>query len=128
MAFTEDTADDIINKLLRNTNWSHAAAHYVGLHTADPGQNGANENSAYDGNRKAVTFDAPSSGTSTNAGALTFANMPAITVTHISIWDAATGGNFLWGQALTASKAVDAADSFVLAVGDVDVDLTLSAA
>lgn len=124
MAFTNDTADDLINKILRNTDFTSATTIYASIHTADPGQNGANENSAYDGDRKSVTFDAPSSGTSTNAGAVTFANMPAITVTHMGLWDAATGGNFLWGQALTAQKAVDGGDSFVIAVGDFDVDLT----
>ena len=126
MPFKKTVADDIINKVLRNTNFTSAANIYVSVHTADPGETGANENSAYDGDRKAVTFDAPSagSGVTQNAGSVTFANMPAITVTHIGLWDATTGGNFLWGNALVASKIVSGGDSFVIATGDLDVELT----
>lgn len=124
MAFKLTIADEVIDVVLRNSAFSSAAALYVSLHTATPGEDGSNENSAYDGDRKSVTFDAPSSGLSTNAGSVTFANMPAITVTHIGIWDAATGGNFIWGAALTASKVVSASDSFVIAAGDLDVDLS----
>jgi hypothetical protein len=28
------------------------------------------------------------------------------TISHISFWDASTGGNFMWSVALTASKSV----------------------
>ena len=126
MPFKKTVADDIISKVLRNTNFTPASTIYVSIHTASPGETGANENSAYTGDRKSVAFDAPSAGTGVtqNTGAVTFASMPAITVTHIGLWDAATGGNFIWGGALDNSKVVSNGDSFIIAIGDLDIDLT----
>ena len=124
MPFKKTVANDVISKVLRNTNFTPASTIYVSIHTANPGETGANENSAYTGDRKSVAFDAPSNGTTQNTGAVTFASMPAITVTHIGLWDAATGGNFIWGGALDSSKVVASGDSFIIAIGDLDVDLT----
>jgi hypothetical protein len=36
------------------------------------------------------------------------------TASHISIWDASTGGNFLWSADLTAPKAVVSGDTLTL--------------
>ena len=46
------------------------------------------------------------------------------TVSHIGLFDASTVGNLLYHGELTASKTVDANDTFKIAIGD--LDLTLS--
>ena len=46
------------------------------------------------------------------------------TYTHVSLWDAAAAGNYLWSGPLTASKAVNAGDTFTLTSGQVSVGLT----
>lgn len=95
---------------------------YVSLHTADPGLTGTNEVSGGSYSRTAVTFSAASSGATANTGAVTFSNMPSVTVTHVGIWDASTAGNFLYGDALTnGSQIVNSGGSFEFPIGDLDL-------
>ena len=78
---------------------------YIKLHTADPGAAGTTAPSAVT-TRASATFSAAS------AGAIALSNSPSFTmtttetITHISVWDASSAGNFLWSAALTTSKSV----------------------
>lgn len=106
--------------LFRSGTFAKPAALFVSLHTADPGDTGANEVSG--GNYSRVQRDpsdanwtAPDNtgGVTANASAITF---PAPTgnwgtVTHVGIWDAATGGNFLASGPLATPKTVNANDA-----------------
>ena len=91
--------------MLRATAFTAPAATYIKLHTADPGAAGATAASAVT-TRQAATFSAAS------AGAIALSNSPSFTMTttetisHISVWDASSAGNFLWSAALTTSKSV----------------------
>ena len=97
---------------------------YVSLHTADPGETGTSEvtGGGY-GREGPTTFSAAAAGTTSNTAQIDFTNMPAVTVTHVGLYDAATAGNFLWGGALTASKTLNAGDTFRIAATDLDVSL-----
>lgn len=105
-------------------------AWYVSLHVADPGTTGADEvvvGTDADYVRKAVTFDTPAAGETDNTGAVTFtADVAADTyvVTHIGIWDASTGGNFLLGGELAVPETVEASDALVLGIGRIVAALT----
>lgn len=101
----------------RNTNTTTAfAATYVKLHTADPGAAGATAAAAGSTTRVVVTLAAPSG----NAIALSGTNpvwtnaATTETITHISVWDAITAGNFGLSAALTASQAWVATNTFTL--------------
>jgi len=91
--------------MLRATAFTAPAATYIKLHTADPGAAGTTSPSAVT-TRVAATFSAAS------AGAIALSNSPSFTMTttetisHISVWDASSAGNFLWSAALTTSKSV----------------------
>lgn len=91
---------------------------YVSLHSADPGTTGANEATGGSYARQACSgkFGAASGGLKQNSGAITFANMPAGTWTHFGIFDAVSGGNFIWGGALSASKTTGAGDAVNFAI------------
>lgn len=98
---------------------------YAALHTADPGAEGtANEvlvASDADYVRKQVTFSTPASRQSTNSADLTFTpaiGAAAYTVTHMSVWDAATGGNCLSSAAMLVSRTIDSTSPLVIATGD----------
>lgn len=89
---------------------------YVKLHTGDPGSAGASNAAAGDTTRKAVTQSAASSGAIaisgtnpvwTNGGS-------SETISHISVWDASTSGNFLYSVALSASQAWVSGNTFTL--------------
>ena len=96
---------------------------YVSLHTADPGETGASEVSGGSYARQAGSFSVASGGAVENDANINFTDMPATTVTHVGVWDAASAGNFLWGGALSASKTTNAGDTFQIASGDLDVTL-----
>lgn len=124
MPFTTATANKIIDKILRNTDFVHPTSLYVSLHTADPAQNGTNEVTGGGYTRKLVNFTAGALKASSNSNDVEFTAMPTITVTHIGLWSASTGGNFWWGGSLTVSKALTDGDTLKIPVGDLDVTLT----
>jgi hypothetical protein len=70
---------------------------YASLHSANPGDSGANELSggspAYA--RKAVNWNAASAGSLDDSTAPVFDVPAGSTVAFVGIWDAPTGGNFL---------------------------------
>lgn len=96
--------------VLRGTTYT-AVTPYMKLHTGDPGAAGTSNASA-ETTRKSVTFGAPSAGSSV-ASAVSWASWSAgsETISHYSLWDASTAGNFLGSAALSASKAVTNGDT-----------------
>lgn len=102
-AGTTTLANPILNGI-RNTSFAVAAT-YVKLHIGDPGAAGAS-NAAAVTTRSQATFSAASSGAIALSNTPTFAMTTTETISHISVWDASSAGNFLWSAALSASKAV----------------------
>jgi hypothetical protein len=101
------------------------ANRYLKLHTGDPGEDGT-ANAATETTRKSVTSAASANGVFTSTNDLTWTNVAASeTYSHASVWDAAgpAGGNCLWTGALTASKAVNAGDTFTISAGSLTVTL-----
>lgn len=114
----------LVDIVLRATAWTAPSTVYVSLHTADPVETGANEVTGGSYARQAAAFGAGTNGVTSNTGALTFASMPAVTVTHVGIWDASTAGNNLFGGALTASKTLNSGDTFTVPIAGLSVTLT----
>lgn len=102
---------------------------YVGLFTADPGDDmaGGSELPAGQENyaRMAITFEATGTvGVFQNESSVAF--NPATgdgwgTIGGIAIYDNATGGNALFHGALVASKVIGAGDVFTLPAGNVTI-------
>lgn len=101
---------------IRGSATTAPTATYVKLHTADPGSAGATAAAAGSTTRVVATFSAASggaialTGTSpswTNGGS-------SETLTHISVWDASSAGNFLWSAALSSSQAWASTNTFTL--------------
>jgi hypothetical protein len=106
----------------RPTTWR------VGLFTAAPSDSGGGTEVSTGGYaRQSATFAAASSpgGTTSNSGAISWTASGANygTVTHVGIFDAATGGNLLWHGPLTASKTVNNGDTFQIAAGALTLTL-----
>ncbi len=116
----------VLDYVLRDqADWAPAAV-YLSLHTADPTDAGTGAECSGSGYaRQAITFNAAhaTAGTIDNSSVEEFTNMPACTVTHIGIWDAASSGNLLFYGAVTASKAVGAGDTISLSAGSLDITL-----
>jgi hypothetical protein len=123
VSISNDLEDKILNLVFNATAYSGQATVYVKLHTGDPGEAGTN-NAATHTTRAAATFGTASGGAISNDAAVTFTSMAANeTISHISLWDASSGGNCLWIGALTASKSVNTGDTFQINTGDLDITL-----
>jgi hypothetical protein len=112
------------NSILKNTAFTGPTTLYMSLHTASPGLTGANEISGNAYARTAIAFGSPTGGAGSNSGAVTFpAPTPANwgTATHFAIWDAATVGNCLYGDALTNSIATSIGVAPSFPIGNVTV-------
>jgi hypothetical protein len=117
----------LINATLRNTAYTSPTTVYVGLFTSDPTDAGSGtEVSGGSYARTAVTFGAPSNGTSTNSGAVEFPQATGNwgTVGWIGIHDAATSGNLMYHTALDVSKTISTGDIFKIAIGSLSVNLS----
>ncbi len=96
---------------------------YASLHTASPGEAGANEltggSPAYA--RKAVTFGAAS------GGAIAATNQPVFdvpggtTVTHVGFWSAVSGGTFL-GYADVTDETFASQGTYTLTSSQLDLN------
>jgi hypothetical protein len=86
---------------------------FVKLHTADPGAAGATAASAVT-TRNAATFSAPSAGSMALSALSGYSMTASETITHISLWDASTAGNFLTSAALTTGKPVTNGDTLTI--------------
>lgn len=107
---------------LRNTSFAVANV-YIKLHTGDPGEDGTSS-AATETTRKVVTFAAAASGSMASNADAAWTNVAGTeTISHISLWDNSTAGNCLWTGALTASKSVNAGDTFTIASGSLTLAL-----
>ena len=113
------SAANLANKfldMLGGTAFTAPTSVFVKLHTADPGSAGATAASA-NTTRVVVAWAAASAGSkAANGTAPAWASWASgsETISHISLWDASTAGNFLASAALTASKAVANGDTLTL--------------
>jgi hypothetical protein len=117
---------EILDQLFGGASYTFPATLYFGLSTADPTEDASGNAEPGGGSyaRKSVTanqtnFPAASSGSIDNGVAIEFATATASwgTITHGTIWDAATVGNMLAHWDLTASKTVDNGDTVSYAIG-----------
>lgn len=97
-------ANSILN-VLRNTAYPAIATPFVKLHVGDPGSAGT-ANAAAVTTRNAITWSAPSGGSMSLSTLSAFTGTTSETITHVSIWDASTAGNFIESWALTASVPI----------------------
>lgn len=123
MGFTTTMANNIINKILRNTDFTSPTNIYFSLHTADSSESGANEVTGGSYARQLINFTTASSKTSMNSGIVSFVNMPATTVTHVGLWDAVSGGTFIWSGVMSFDAIVLNGATLGIAIGDFDVSL-----
>lgn len=127
MAAASDYLENaLINAVLRNTAYTSPTTVYAALFTtATTDAGGGTEVSGGSYARTAVTFGAPTDGSTSNTADVTFPTATGAwgTVTHVAIYDAATAGNMLFHGALTASKTVNSGDTFKFATGDLTITL-----
>jgi hypothetical protein len=123
-AMSDYLENEILDHILGTGAYTMPTTVYVGLSTGSfNDDNSGTELSGSGYARQSIAFNAASSGTADNSGAVDF---PAATgswgtVSHFGLFDASTGGNLLIHGALTASKAVATGDILRVAAGDMDI-------
>ncbi len=95
------------------------SGHYVQLHTGDPGRSGTANVAALSTRQAAAFAGTPASGSISNSADIVWnSGFAAETITHASVWDAATSGNCLRYGALNAPITTTAsASSLTIAAG-----------
>lgn len=119
------SANAVLNAIGNNTSFAVATV-YVQLHIGDPGAAGT-ANAAAETTRKTASFGAASAGSMSNDAIVGPWTSVAATETysHVSLWDASPGGNFL-GSGTVTGGAVTAGDDFQFPVGDLTLSTTVA--
>ena len=123
MSISNYLENALLNAVFNSTSFSVTGNPYVSLHTADPGETGASEVTGGSYARQQADFIAAASGALDNSAIIDFASMPAVTVVGVGVWDALSGGNFLWGGTLDANKTTNSGDTYRIIAGALDVTL-----
>ena len=116
-------ANKLLDSVAKGVAYTPPTTVYAKIHKGDPGAAGTANASAVTA-RVACTFNAAASGSIGMSGTPEFTLTAQETISHVSFWDAATGGNFLWSSQATASKTGDVGDIIristnVLSIGPV---------
>lgn len=101
--------------MLSGTAFTAPSNTYVKLHTGDPGVGAGNVSA--NATRVILAWSAASAGSKAITTTLpSWASWAAgtETITHMSVWDALTVGNFMYSFTLTASKTVTNGDTLSL--------------
>lgn len=135
--FSNYTENNIVETTLRGAAFPVPAGVYVALFTADPTDANVTANEvqtaawpayvrkdAADSAAISTGWTASADGVSSNAKVITFpANNGAgsVTVTHIGLYDASTGGNLLYHAPLVSSKTLLIGDVLSFGIGAITV-------
>lgn len=124
-----------INAAFRGETFPVPTGLYLALYTASPGEaGGANEVTASwyarqdmaQGGAIATAFTPPADGTTANAKNILFpaVTTAAITITHVALHDALTGGNMLYYTDLVQAKTLQVGDVFSVPVSGMSITAT----
>ena len=128
-SFSDHWENEILDHIFNKASYT-APTIYVGLSTADPGDDGAGlsepSGAAYSRvQTSAADWNAASGGALSNANLIEFPTATGDwgTLTHFALFDAASGGNLLAHGALTQAKTINTGDTARSVAGELAVTL-----
>jgi hypothetical protein len=111
---TANLANKVLDHFRGGTAWTQPAGIYAQLHIGDPGAAGTANQSAVT-TRIKVNFAAAASGAIAETGTAPVWTMTATeTISHLSFWDAISGGNVVCSSQAAAPRAVISGDTVTL--------------
>ena len=125
MSFSNTFETTVLTWAFSTSSATRPTAWHLALYTAAPDDTGGGTEVSGSGYaRQRVTFTI-SGNTASNTSALEFPTATGSygTVTHVGVFDAASGGNLIAYAALTTSKAIDTGDVLRVPAGDLDITL-----
>jgi len=119
MSFSNYLENELLDHVFGGADYARPGTLYVGLSTADPGEDGSGIAEPSNGyarvakTNNSTEFPAASGGSKSNGAVIQFPTATGSwgTVTHFFISDASSGGNMLVYGALNQSKTVNNGDS-----------------
>jgi hypothetical protein len=101
--------------VLRGTTWTGLSV-FVKLHTGDPGAAGATAAAVGSTTRPAISWSAASAGSMAITGTNPSWTNGGTTevLSHISLWDASSAGNFLGSAALGSTQSWSSGNTYTL--------------
>jgi hypothetical protein len=115
--------DELLDHVFNNAAFTSPTTVYAKLHTGDPGED-CTSNAAAETTRQSVSFAAASGGSiSSDADTAWTSVSTTETYSHVSLWDASSGGNPLAYMALSSSVPVTAGGDFTIPSGSLTVTL-----
>lgn len=128
-ALSDYLENKLVDHTLRNVAYTPATTVYLALFTSST--NAAqleantitNELSGSGYARQLVTFNAATSGGTSNSATVTFSNLPAVTLGFIAVMDASTAGNILYYAQLGSPVTIAAGDGYQINSGGFTVQL-----
>lgn len=131
------TEKNLLSAVFRGITFPVPTGTYIALHTADPGEDGTTaevstatwpgyvRRHAEQGGAIGSGWSAPAAGDTSetkNAKQITFPvqdGTGAVIVTHMSVWDAASGGNLLSKTVLDSARTVNPLDVLVFDINQI---------
>ena len=124
--FSDYLEEKVLDATLKGGTFPTISTAYLAVFTSDPTDAGSGSECNWSGYaREAMTFGAISGGQTSTGTQIQFPALvgASVTVTHIGIYDATTGGNLLYHTNLQNSKTLTADDVLSFAVNGVTVQL-----
>lgn len=115
-------ANKLLDHALGVNNFSMPSPVYVALNTSNP--TAAGDDTEYSGGsyeRYSASFSTAIDAATSNSAIITFNNLTATTITHVSIWDADTAGNMLFFGELNDPITTANGDNLNFDTGDLDL-------
>ena len=136
MSFGDFLENEILDHVFGGAAYTAPGTLYFAASSSDPGDDGSTGTFPSGGSyaRVAMTnnltnFPAASGGAKSNGVAIEWPVATAdwlsgANLTHVAIYDASSGGNFLGRGAIAVPKAILNGDQLVIPIGDLDITLT----
>lgn len=131
-SFGDFLENELLDHVFGNAAYSAPATLYLALSTADPTDDGSGIAEPSGGSyarlgvaNNATNFPAAVGGAKANGVQFDFVTATASwgVISHMAIYDAASGGNMLAHAALATSKTIDSGDTVNFKIGDLDITL-----
>ena len=113
-------ANKLLDSVAKGIAYTPPTTVYAKIHQGDPGAAGTANASAVT-TRVACTFNAAASGSIGMSGTPEFTLSALETITHVSFWDANTGGNFLWSSQAATAKQGDTGDIIRISTANLSI-------
>lgn len=123
MSISDFFENTILDHMLDAQAYTPASVVWAALNVDDPLETGACEVSGQGYVRQTISWNSATGGLLDNDTAIEFTDMPAACIRFATIHDASLSGSVLWSGSLSASKTVNASDTFQFPAGSLDVTL-----